>query len=144
MIKRVSSFKLLGVWHQNNLKWNTHIEKIAKKAIKRLLCLRSTDHTRIVNFQRQQLVVPSSLRNDLMKVAHARHIGIEGCQRRVRETLYWPRMNTEFKEYMSKCDVCMAHRRAQQKEPLLQHDIPARPWPKLPLIYAPSTVENCW
>ena len=22
----VSSFKLLGVWHQNNLKWNTHIE----------------------------------------------------------------------------------------------------------------------
>ena len=36
----VSSFKLLGVWHQNNLKWNTHIEKIAKKAGERLFCLR--------------------------------------------------------------------------------------------------------
>ena len=32
MIERVSSFKLLGVWHQNNLKWNTHIEKIDKNA----------------------------------------------------------------------------------------------------------------
>ena len=40
MIERVSSFKLLGVWHQNNLKWNTRIEKIAKKASKRLFCLR--------------------------------------------------------------------------------------------------------
>ena len=31
-IERVSSFKLLGVWHQNNLKWNTHVEEVAKKA----------------------------------------------------------------------------------------------------------------
>ena len=82
-------------------------------------------------FKGQQLVLPSSLRNDLMKVTHASHIGIAGCQRRTREVLYWPRMNTEFKEYMSKCDVCLAHGRAQQKEPLLQHDIPARPWAKI-------------
>ena len=31
MIERVSSFKLLGVWHQNNLKWNTHIENNRQK-----------------------------------------------------------------------------------------------------------------
>ena len=47
-------------------------------------------------FKGQQLVLPSSLRNDLMKVTHASHIGIAGCQRRTREVLYWPRMNTEF------------------------------------------------
>ena len=28
IIERVSSFKLLGVWHQNNMRWNTHIEKM--------------------------------------------------------------------------------------------------------------------
>ena len=39
-IERVTSFKLLGVWHQNDLKWNQHIEEITKKANKRLYFLR--------------------------------------------------------------------------------------------------------
>ena len=40
MIERVSSFKLLGVWQQDNLKWNTHIEKIARNSSKSLFYLR--------------------------------------------------------------------------------------------------------
>ena len=39
MIERFFSFKMLGVWHQDNLKWNTHIEKIAKKACEMFSCL---------------------------------------------------------------------------------------------------------
>ena len=39
-IKRVNVFKLLGVLHQNNLKWNSHVEYITKKANKRLFFLR--------------------------------------------------------------------------------------------------------
>ena len=35
-IERVTSFKLLGVWHQNDLKWNQHIQEITKMANKRL------------------------------------------------------------------------------------------------------------
>ena len=34
-IERVKSFKLLGLWCNNTLKWNTHVEKITKKASKR-------------------------------------------------------------------------------------------------------------
>ena len=40
VIERVNSFKLLGVWIQDNLKWNTRIEEITKKANKRLVYLR--------------------------------------------------------------------------------------------------------
>ena len=82
-------------------------------------------------FKGQQLVVPPTLRGELMKAAHASHIGIEACQRRIRDTLYWPQMNSQFKEYMSKCDICLRHSSAQQKEPLLQHEVPARPWTKV-------------
>lgn len=57
-------------------------------------------------------------------------IGIEGCIRRARETMYWPRMSTELKDYISKCDVCMAHRAMPSKEPL-QHDFVLRPWSKV-------------
>ena len=34
IIERVTSFKLLGVWHQNNLKWLRHVEEISKERIK--------------------------------------------------------------------------------------------------------------
>jgi len=44
---------------------------------------------------------------------------------------YWPRTTTELHEYIAKCDVCLAHRLAQGKEPLLQHDINDRPWSKI-------------
>ena len=40
IIERVTSFKLLGVWHQNNLKWLRHVEEISKRASKRLYYLR--------------------------------------------------------------------------------------------------------
>ena len=82
-------------------------------------------------FKGQQFVVPATLRKELMAVTHASHIGVEGCIRRARDTLYWPRMATELKEYVSKCDVCLTHRSASGKEPLHPHEMVARPWSKV-------------
>ena len=45
--------------------------------------------------------------------------------------MFWPRMTTELKEYISKCDVCLTNRASQSKEPLLQHDTTDRPWAKI-------------
>jgi len=66
-----------------------------------------------------------------MSVAHATHIGIEGSLRCVRECLFWPRMASDVKDYVSKCDVCLAHLTSQTKKALLQHEVIARPWAKL-------------
>ena len=82
-------------------------------------------------FKGSRLVLPSPLRKEMMAVVHATHIGVEGCIRRARDSLYWPRMATELKEYISKCDICMAHRDTPSKEPLQQHDFVARPWSKV-------------
>ena len=82
-------------------------------------------------FKGQCLVVPASLRKELMAVVHSSHIGMEGCIRRSRDTLYWPRMATESREYIAKCDICLSHRTEQSKEPLLQHEVIARPWAKV-------------
>lgn len=40
MIERVRSYKLLGLWLDEDLKWATNTEKITKKAVKRLFFLR--------------------------------------------------------------------------------------------------------
>lgn len=66
-----------------------------------------------------------------MAVTHASQIGIEACIRRARDSLYWPRMTTELKEYIAKCDVCLSNRDAQCKEPLQQHEFVGRPWSRV-------------
>ena len=82
-------------------------------------------------FKGSQLVIPATMRREMMSLTHASHIGIEGCIRRARETMYWPRMSSELKEYISKCDICMAHRSMPGKEPLKQHEFAERPWAKV-------------
>ena len=82
-------------------------------------------------FKGLRSVVSSSMRKELMSVAHATHIGIEGYLRRVRECLFWPRMESDVKDYVAKSDVCLVHRTSQTKEPLPQLEVIARPWAKL-------------
>ncbi len=76
-------------------------------------------------------MVPLCLRKEMMEAIHASHIGVEGCIRRARKSLHWPRMSTELKTYISKCDVCLSNQNNQSKEPLMQHELVARPWSKV-------------
>ena len=82
-------------------------------------------------FKGDRLVIPATMRREMMAMTHASHIGIEGCLRRAHESMFWPRMSTELREYISKCDVCMSHRASPGKEPLQQHEFAARPWSKV-------------
>lgn len=82
-------------------------------------------------FKGQQTVIPATLQRELMVVTHFSRIGIEGCICRAWDTLCWPQMATEWKEYISKCDVCLTHQSTPGKEPLLSHELVARPWSKV-------------
>ena len=43
-------------------------------------------------FKDNQLVVPSSMRDEMMDCAHKSHGGIGACLRRMRECIFWPGM----------------------------------------------------
>ncbi len=82
-------------------------------------------------FRGERAVIPITLRKDMMVRIHTSHIGVEGCLRRARECLYWPGMNAEVKDFISKCDICRTNETQQPKETLLPHDVPDRPWSKV-------------
>ena len=67
----------------------------------------------------------------LKKKLNRSHIGIQGCLRRAREVVYWPNMNRELEDFISKCETCNTFQPAQPKEPLIFHEIPQRPWEKI-------------
>ena len=60
--------------------------------------------------------------------AHGGHVGIEGCIRRLKESLFWPGMVADAKTYFGQCDVCLSVQDAPRKEPLLQYPLATRPW----------------
>ncbi|CAC5389163.1 unnamed protein product [Mytilus coruscus] len=62
-------------------------------------------------FKGERVIIPKSLRTDMIKKIHSSHIGIEGCLRRARESLYWPRMNAEVKDFIQRCETCRTFER---------------------------------
>ena len=84
-----------------------------------------------VIFKGERAVIPKELRRDMMKRIHSSHIGVEGCLRRACESIYWPGMNAEVKDFIEQCEVCRSCDDRQQKETLLSHDVPDRPWTKV-------------
>ena len=77
-------------------------------------------------FKGERLVVPTSLREEMTEKLHSSHIGIQGCLRRARETLYWPGMNKKVEDYIAKCSTCNSYQSEQAKEPMISHHIPTR------------------
>ncbi len=67
----------------------------------------------------------------MMESLHASHQGIEATLRRARESIYWPNMNAEIKDYVKKCDVCCSIGPKQAKESLICHEVPDWPGGKI-------------
>ena len=79
----------------------------------------------------QRCVIPQFMRPQIRKKLHAAHTGIQSTLRYARETAYWPNMNAELTDMISKCDTCNSFLHNQPKEPMIKHDIPDRPWEKI-------------
>ena len=79
----------------------------------------------------ERVVVPDSMKAQMLTLIHEGHLGIEKCKRRARDVLYWPNMNKDVYETVSRCNVCQEYRYAQPKEPLTMHERPDRPWAKV-------------
>ena len=75
-----------------------------------------------------RLVVPSDLRQDMLKLIHESHQGMDKCKARARTVLYWPGMASDIETITGQCHVCLRFRANNQKEPLIQRDVPELPW----------------
>ena len=79
-------------------------------------------------FRGERLVIPRSLRKNMLAELHTGHAGVEGSLRRSREIIYWPGMSNDVREFTQKCEICREFEQSQPKEPLMCHEVPSRPW----------------
>ena len=83
-----------------------------------------------VIFNSYRIFVPRSMRIDMINRVHEGHLGIEKSKRRARMCIYWPGMNTDIEEVVSKCATCCKFREKLKREPLIQ-DVQEHPWHKV-------------
>ncbi|CAB3982830.1 Transposon Ty3-I Gag-Pol poly [Paramuricea clavata] len=89
----------------------------------------------------ERLVIPYGVRSHIKARIHASHIGVQGCLRSARDSVYWPGMTKQLTEYILRCPTCNAYPQGQQKEPLISHAIPERPWEKLDQLRSKTSNE---
>ena len=73
-------------------------------------------------FKSTKIVIPVSLRKDMLSRVHEGHLGMQSCKHRARELLYWPGMNADIEELIRRCSICQEYTSQQVKEPMYQRD----------------------
>lgn len=111
--------------------WPKDITKVSE-CLKHFFPLRNSPHVfDDLIFYNERVLVPSSLCTNMLKLLHENHYGIIKTQQRARSILYWPNINQDISNYISKCSVCEKFRNKNIKEPLILREFPDLPFQKI-------------
>ncbi|XP_033116784.1 uncharacterized protein K02A2.6-like [Anneissia japonica] len=111
--------------------WPEHRSQVPPEAQPYFNCKHELSILDNIVFKGDRCVVPRSARKAIRKELHSAHLGVESTLRRARETVFWPGITADLKDFLSKCDICNTFQPEQPKEPLLHHELPDRPWEKI-------------
>ena len=87
-------------------------------------------------FKGMRIVVPPSLRSEMLNRIHQTHLGLGKCKQRAREVLYWPSMNSDIEQRIQNCTTCAEYGNQQPRAPLNPSSPPVLP-------YSDIAVNSC-
>jgi len=79
----------------------------------------------------ERIVIPPTLRPEILNTLHKGHLGQEKCLLRARTTVFWPGITKDVTNLVKTCEACQKHQRHNQKQPILQPEPPSYPWQKV-------------
>ena len=81
-----------------------------------------------------RLLIPRSLRCEILSRLHDCHQGMGRTKRRARQTTYWSGIDKDIENVVSGCHICRPLLPKQQSEPLWQDDDPRAEFSSLSLL----------
>ncbi|XP_033760776.1 uncharacterized protein K02A2.6-like [Pecten maximus] len=79
-------------------------------------------------YKGSRIVIPPSMRKEMLNLIHKSHLGIAKCKSRAREVMYWPGMNSDIEDIVSNCSLCAEHQKQHGAEPLIPTPTPDLPY----------------
>ena len=77
-----------------------------------------------------RLVIPRSMRRQILDCIHTGHLGLTKCRSRARISVWWPGLYTQIGDLISRCVTC-AKEQPMLREPLMPSSFPSRPWERI-------------
>jgi len=65
-------------------------------------------------FAGERLIVHASTKAEMLCKLHEGRYGMEICQVRTREVMYWSNMSKDIEKIVAKCDTCATFRKQNQ------------------------------
>ena len=66
-----------------------------------------------------RLVVPRSMRRQILDKLHSSHQGVEKTKARARQTVFWPGISNDIHQRIESCVPCQERKPSQQREAML-------------------------
>ncbi|UYV67046.1 K02A2.6-like, partial [Cordylochernes scorpioides] len=73
-------------------------------------------------FVDSRAVIPRTCQDQMLKLLHQSHIGINRMKSLARSSVWWPKMDSQIEEFVKECSPCMHHQTAPPAE--------NTPWPR--------------
>ena len=75
-----------------------------------------------------RVIIPASLRREVLHGLHASHQGQDRTLRRVRQVVYWPGITSDIENKIRSCPSCAERLPSHAPESLLSDPLPSRPF----------------
>ena len=75
-----------------------------------------------------QILIPTSLRSDILKDLHIPHLGIVKTNLLAKTCVYWPKMTKDIQDLTEECSECQKHQRRQSPVEFVNRKLPREPW----------------
>lgn len=82
-----------------------------------------------------RIVIPKSLRAQVIELAHEGHLGIVGTKQNLRSKVWWPGIEKEAEQFTRSCHGCQLTGRGLNKQPIRTTKLPSNPWEDLAADY---------
>ena len=75
-----------------------------------------------------RIYVPPKMQEYVLNKIHQGHQGISKCRERAKSSVFWIRINQQIQDLISRCEHCQKKQKTQKREPLMNTELPSRPW----------------
>ena len=95
-------------------------------------------------FHGSRLIIPRSLRAQILDLLHLGHFGKERMKQLARSVVYWPRINNDIEEIARTCVACAEQQNKPTKAANHPWMLPERPWSRVHMDHAINFMGQDW
>nr|XP_042894766.1 uncharacterized protein K02A2.6-like [Parasteatoda tepidariorum] len=134
-IFQISSEKITSLTIQSETKKDPELSEIIERLNNNSEDSEFTSFDGIL-FRRERVVIPKSLRSNILKELHETHLGITKMKQLARQYVYWPAVDRDIENLVKGCDGCALTKSNPPKVSVHPWESPADNWDRIHIDYA--------